>query len=160
MWYSQTGDMCADLHNDVSSCGTVSLEMCAVFPDLHNDVPSCGTVRLEICAVFPDLHNDVQSCGTVTDSWRCAQFALTYMDEIEPSVEKPPEMHVVGWWDQVVCSRCYIGHWQLTHAFLLMGEPLPECIGCQSPLTFKHMCWDLGPLSTILPCKQYAWPLF
>ena len=37
-----------------------------------------------------------------------------------------------------VLSRCHIGHSWLTHAFLLKGEPVPECIGCQSPLTIKH----------------------
>ena len=43
------------------------------------------------------------------------------------------------WRDQVVLSHCRIGHLWLTHAFFLKGEPVPKCIGCQSPLTIKHI---------------------
>ena len=48
--------------------------------------------------------------------------------------------------DQVVLTRCQIGHTRLTHAFLLQGEEFPECIPCQCPLTIKHIlleCIDL-----------------
>ena len=36
-------------------------------------------------------------------------------------------------------SGCRIGHSRLTHEFLLKGEPPPECIPCNCPLTIKHL---------------------
>ena len=41
--------------------------------------------------------------------------------------------------DQSVFNRCRIGHSRLTHEFLLKGEPPPECIPCNCPLTIKHL---------------------
>ena len=38
-----------------------------------------------------------------------------------------------------VFNRCRIGHSRLTHEFLLKGEPPPECIPCNCPLTIKHL---------------------
>ena len=64
---------------------------------------------------------------------------INKLQEIEPSVGKPPQTHAESRRDQVVLSRCRIGHSWLTHVFLLKGEPPPECIGCQSPLTLKHI---------------------
>ena len=56
------------------------------------------------------------------------------------------QSHVGGQRDQMVLSRCYIGHSWQTHIFLLTGDPPPECIGCQSPLTLKH---------TLLNCVDF-----
>ena len=36
-------------------------------------------------------------------------------------------------------NRCRIGHSRLSHEFLLKGEPPPECIPCNCPLTIKHL---------------------
>ena len=38
-----------------------------------------------------------------------------------------------------VFSRCRIEHSRLTREFLLKGEPPPECIPCNCPLTIKHL---------------------
>ena len=64
---------------------------------------------------------------------------INKLHEIKPSVGKPPQIYTGNRRDQVVLSRCRIGHSWLTHAFLLKGEPAPECIRCQSPLTIKHI---------------------
>ena len=64
---------------------------------------------------------------------------INKLHEIEPSMGKPPQIHAGSQWDQVVLSRCRIGHSRLTHAFLLKGDPPPQCIGCQLPLTLKHI---------------------
>ena len=50
--------------------------------------------------------------------------------------------------EEVVLSRCRIGHSRLTHTFLLKNEDQPECIPCQTPLTIKHIlidCVDFAP---------------
>ena len=50
--------------------------------------------------------------------------------------------------EEVVLSRCRIGHTRLTHSYLLKGEVQPECIPCQAPLTVKHIlidCIDFAP---------------
>ena len=67
--------------------------------------------------------------------WIVLAFLHCYLG----SVGKPPQIYTGSWRDQVVRSRCHIGHLWLTHAFLLKGEPAPECIGGQSPLTIKHI---------------------
>lgn len=41
--------------------------------------------------------------------------------------------------EEIVLARLRIGHTYLTHSYLLKGEPPPECIACQEPLTVKHI---------------------
>ena len=41
--------------------------------------------------------------------------------------------------DEVVLCRSRIGHTFLTHSYLLKGEPIPECVPCQCPLTVRHI---------------------
>ncbi len=58
--------------------------------------------------------------------------------------------------DQVVLTRCCIGHSRLTHMFLLRNEPYPECVACQCPLTIKHVlleCIDCTHPGKILSSK-------
>jgi hypothetical protein len=49
--------------------------------------------------------------------------------------------------DQVVLTRCQIGHSRLTHLHLLFNEPAPVCVPCQCPLTVKHL---------LLECIDFA----
>ena len=44
--------------------------------------------------------------------------------------------------EEVVLSRCRIGHTRLTHSYLLKRNDQPECIPCQEPLTVKHILID------------------
>ena len=41
--------------------------------------------------------------------------------------------------EEVVLTRCRIGHTHLTHCYLLKGEDMPQCIPCAAPLTVKHI---------------------
>ena len=73
----------------------------------------------------------------------------TKLYHITPSVGKAPQSHAGSRRDQVVLTRCRIGHSYLTHVCLLKGEPFPECIGCQCPQTLKHIlleCTDFMAL--------------
>ena len=54
-------------------------------------------------------------------------------------VNEPRTHHLSTRRDQSVFNRCRIGHSRLTHEFLLKGEPPPECIPCNCPLTIKHL---------------------
>ena len=65
--------------------------------------------------------------------------SINKLHDIHPSVGKPPQNYTGSRWDEVVLCHCRIGHSWLTHALLLKVEPSPECIGCQSPLTIKHI---------------------
>ena len=50
--------------------------------------------------------------------------------------------------EEVILSRLRIGHTYLTNAYLLKGELQPECVGCQCPLTIKHV---------LLHCVEFDW---
>jgi kelch-like protein 2/3 len=36
-------------------------------------------------------------------------------------------------------TRLMIGHTRITHSYLLKGEPVPQCIGCATNFTVKHI---------------------
>jgi kelch-like protein 2/3 len=55
--------------------------------------------------------------------------------------------------DEVVITRCRIGHSRITHSFLLQREDPPECFFCQCPLTVKHILTECG--DTILIRSNY-----
>ena len=43
------------------------------------------------------------------------------------------------WKEQVVLTRCCIGHSRLTHTYLLNNEERSECIPCNSNYLLKHV---------------------
>ena len=62
---------------------------------------------------------------------------LNKLHEIAPIVNEP-RTHLSTRRGQSVFNRCRIGHSRLMHEFLLKGEPPPECIPCNCPLTIKR----------------------
>ena len=40
--------------------------------------------------------------------------------------------------EEVVLARLRIGHTRVTHSYLLQGEELPQCVGCDAPFTVRH----------------------
>jgi hypothetical protein len=44
--------------------------------------------------------------------------------------------------EQVVLTRCRIGHSRLTHSYLLNNEERPECIPCNANFSLKHVLID------------------
>ena len=96
------------------------------------------------CDVEPCLipHSDLKPliATHIKAKWQLEwDESINKLHGIKPSVGKPPQIYTGNRRDQVVLSRCRIGHSWLTHAFLLKGEPAPECIRCQSPLTIEHI---------------------
>ena len=52
--------------------------------------------------------------------------------------------------DQVVMTRCRIGHSRLTHEYHLKKEPRPECVPCDCQFTVKqHFLVDCVDYSDI-----------
>jgi kelch-like protein 2/3 len=49
--------------------------------------------------------------------------------------------------DDIVLTRARIGHTYLTHAYLLRGEQIPQCVPCNCVLTVKHI---------LINCIDYA----
>ena len=79
----------------------------------------------------------------ITTMWQATWDGSLHnkLHEITPthSVGTPSTHHLSTRRDQSVFNRCRIGHSRLTHQFLLKGEPPPECIPCNCPLTMKHL---------------------
>ena len=44
--------------------------------------------------------------------------------------------------DQVVLTRCRIGHSRLTHKFILDGGVAPDCVACADRFSLKHILVD------------------
>lgn len=59
--------------------------------------------------------------------------------EINPSIKRSSFYNFKSRHDQVVFTRCRLGHSRLTHGFLLIGEVPPLCLSCKVPLTIKHI---------------------
>ena len=52
--------------------------------------------------------------------------------------------------DQVVLTRCRIGHTRTTHSYLLENESPPECIPCQCRQSIRHILVDCVDKSDII----------
>ena len=74
------------------------------------------------------------------NAWNNA--VLNKLHEVKPILgEWPPAYRNIRR-DEVVLCRCRIGHTFYTNSYLLKGEPAPECIACQCPLTVRHILID------------------
>ena len=82
----------------------------------------------------PNIHN-------ITTMWLNTwdESPLNKLHKIIPIGNEPHTHHVNNRRDQSVYNRCRIGHSRRTCEFLLKGEPPPECIPCNCPLTIKHL---------------------
>ena len=60
--------------------------------------------------------------------------------------------------EMTVITRLHIGHSFITHSFLLKGEQLSMCIGCDERLTIEHIllnCSDFIETRVILQLSHY-----
>ena len=68
------------------------------------------------------------------------------LHEINPNLDVSPSLSLSIRRDQVVISRCRIGHTRITHSYLLNREDAPTCIPCHEHFSVKHFlleCHDL-----------------
>ena len=81
------------------------------------------------------------------DAWNNA--VLNKLHDVKPILgEWPPAYRNVRR-DEVVLGRCRIGHTFYTNSYLLKAEQRPDCIGCQCPLTVRHILIDCTDFSHI-----------
>ena len=52
--------------------------------------------------------------------------------------------------EQVVLTRCRVGHSSLTHSYLLNNEERPECIPCNANFSLKHVLIDCVDVADVL----------
>jgi hypothetical protein len=55
--------------------------------------------------------------------------------------------------EQVVLTRCCIGHGRLRHSYLLNNEERPECIPCNSNYSIKHILIDCVDVADV--CQNF-----
>jgi hypothetical protein len=64
------------------------------------------------------------------------------LHEIHSLVGKTPCSYGKNRKEEVVLTRCGIGHSRLTHSYLLNNEERPKCIPCNSNFSLKHVLID------------------
>jgi kelch-like protein 2/3 len=74
------------------------------------------------------------------DSWD--KQTHNELNEIHSLIGKTPYSYGQNRKEQVVFTRCRIGHSRLTHSYLLNNEERPECIPCNSIYSLKHVLLD------------------
>ena len=74
------------------------------------------------------------------DSWD--QQIHNKLHEMHSLVGKTPCSYGQNRKEQVILTRCRMGHSRLTHSYLLNNEERPECIPCNSIFSLKHVLID------------------
>lgn len=97
--------------------------------------------------IKPLIHNYIKEKWQ--DEWNNQTNSKLY--ELNPKIDHITNTYIDNRWDQVIYSRCRIGHTRLTHSFLLKGERPPHCDVCQQTVTIKHV---LTECPKYLPTKQ------
>ena len=70
------------------------------------------------------------------------------LHKINPIISKTQSV-ILKRRDEVVITRCRIGHSRITHSFLLQREDPPECVFCQCPLINSQTYFNrMGRYST------------
>ena len=69
------------------------------------------------------------------------------LHEIHSLVGKTPCSYGQNRKEQVVLTRCHMGHSRLTHSYLINNEERPECIPCNSNFSLQH---------TLIDCVDFA----
>ena len=83
--------------------------------------------------------------GKVYGSWEARWRQLTDNKKLK-SVQQTTAKKVLklSRIDEVKLTRLRIGHSRLTHSFILLGEEVPMCIECDSPVSIKHILLECG----------------
>ena len=55
----------------------------------------------------------------------------------------------IGRREEVVLARLRLGHTRVTHSYLLQGEELPQCVGCDPPFTVRHFLLECGDFAQV-----------
>ena len=91
------------------------------------------------------------------------QTAPNKLLEIVPEIASWPKGQRTDRREEVVLARARIGHTYLTHNYLLKRDLAPECIGCDTLLTVKHIlieCIDFDHIRARFYCATSMRQLF
>ena len=50
---------------------------------------------------------------------------------------------------EVVLAQLRLGHTNITHSYLLLGEEQPQCVGCDTPFTVRHFLLECGDFAQV-----------
>ncbi len=80
-------------------------------------------------------------CKHIRSQWQLSWDTQTgnKLDEIHQKIGLCKPALQLSCKDQILLTRCRIGHSRLTHSFLLNNEPVPCCVFCACPLTIRHV---------------------
>ena len=110
--------------------------------------------EIEPCPIpYTDLRQTI--CQYVRHLWQesWTTFTSNKLFSIQPELGLWQPNRDLPRRDQVVLTRCRIGHSHYTHSFLLKAEPLPECVFCFCPMTIQHLLLECGDL--VLVRRQF-----
>ena len=71
------------------------------------------------------------------------------LHEVNPDLNDSSVLKLSNRRDQVVLTRCRIGHTRISHSYLLKREEQPFCVPCNEPFTVRHFLLDCHDLSDI-----------
>ena len=74
------------------------------------------------------------------------------LKEIVPNLKEHQQLQCHNRRNEVVLTRLQIGHSRLTRLFRLKDEPPPECFGCNTRYTLKHILLECTTFSNIRRC--------
>ena len=77
------------------------------------------------------------------------QCNFNKLRDIKPTLNSSSSIIYSNRRDQIVISRCRIGHTRLTHSYLLKREEAPKCIPCDEHFNVKHVLLDCQDLKYI-----------
>jgi len=96
-------------------------------------------------------------CATQQSSQNCHRQSLSCrylaninkLHSIYPTVGILKHGKNMSCYDSVLLNRLRIGHFRLTHSYLLCGDAPPTCQSCGIPLTVKHILVECTNLRDI-----------
>ena len=97
-----------------------------------------GDISVELIP-FSDLKSRTNKY--VLELWQSEwdEFPKNKLHQIFPVLKKCIVCPRTNRKEETVMARLHIGHSFITHSFLLKGEELPMCIGCDQHLTIEHI---------------------
>ena len=83
----------------------------------------------------------------ILNKWQKEWDALenNKLHEIQPEVSHRILRHFKNRFDQVVFTRCRIGHTRITHGFLLQGENPTQCLCCKKQNSNNELYFEFKP---------------
>ena len=124
-----------------------------------NSVADSAAKDALIGNISVELISDLKACTNkyMLELWQSEwdEFPENKLHQVFPDLK---ECIVYPWTNKkenTVIAQLHIGHSFITHSFLLKGEELPMCIGCDEHLTIEHILLNCsGFIETREPTRE------